>query len=292
MSANVQLVVAAPPGALVIMTLNFFGGIALVDNLGQATVAPQTQTATATAPETTRPAILSATASVGSSTVTINFSEPVYCTGLSFDGTDFTISDFNSATIDPQVIAPGGNFCGSTPLTADTSFSLATDRTFPAETTFVITLSTEANEIQDVFGNDLLLPASVPFTTAAGDFTSPTLTDARIVNNVGSTNFADVGDSFSITFSETMAPSTGAIEIQDQDGTLLSLNCGLTADCSWNVATTIVTVTLMQAVPATGGTTPGLQIPANITLLVGFSDLQGNVPNVLGSADRLIDYEP
>jgi hypothetical protein len=88
-----------------------------------------------------------------------------------------------------------------------------------------------------------------------------------------------------------MALSVGTIEIQDQDGSLLSLNCLSSAICIWNVATTTVTVTLMQAVASTVGTTPGLQIPANVTSLVGFSDLQGNAPNILGSLDRLIDYE-
>jgi len=35
----------------------------------------------------------------------------------------------------------------------------------------------------------------------------------------------------------------------------------------------------------------GMQIPFNVTTLNGFADLQGNVPNVLGSSDRLVDYE-
>jgi hypothetical protein len=34
-----------------------------------------------------------------------------------------------------------------------------------------------------------------------------------------------------------------------------------------------------------------MQIPFNITTLSGFSDAQGNVPNVLGSSDRLVDFE-
>jgi len=88
-----------------------------------------------------------------------------------------------------------------------------------------------------------------------------------------------------------MAFSSGVIEIQDLDGSLLALSCGSTAICTWNVATTTLSVTLIQLLPANGGTTPGLQIPANVTSLFGFSDLQGNAPNILGSADRLIDYE-
>jgi hypothetical protein len=42
---------------------------------------------------------------------------------------------------------------------------------------------------------------------------------------------------------------------------------------------------------ATNGTTPGLQIPFNITALTLITDVAGNPPNVLGSSDRLVDYE-
>ena len=38
------------------------------------------------------------------------------------------------------------------------------------------------------------------------------------------------------------------------------------------------------------GTTPGLQIPFNITALTGFTDVAGNPVNVLGSSDRLVNY--
>jgi len=290
-SANLQLINAAPIGALVIVTLNTSGGNAIRDNLGQATVAPQTRTATASAPETTRPTITSASASVGSTTLTINFSEPVFCTGLSFDSTDIFMTDSNPATTDPFVVGAGANSCGFTPVSADTSFSLLTNSPFPPDTTYTVTFMTEPNEIRDVVGNDLLSPASVTFTTPAADFTPPTLTDARMANNVGSSDFADVGDSFTLTFSETMSGSLGIIEIQDLDGSLPSINCLANAICTWNTATTTLTVTLMQAVAPSGGTTPGLQIPANVTSLVGFSDLAGNAPYLLGSVDRQIDFE-
>jgi hypothetical protein len=41
----------------------------------------------------------------------------------------------------------------------------------------------------------------------------------------------------------------------------------------------------------TGGTTPGLQIPVTITTMSGFTDTSGNVVNLTGSADRIIDNE-
>ena len=92
----------------------------------------------------------------------------------------------------------------------------------------------------------------------------------------------------------------GSITIQDQDGTVLNLDCAsFGVACNWNTAKTTVTVTLLTFAappfPGTpgGGTTPGMQIPFNITTLSGssFTDLQGNAVNVLGSADRLVDFE-
>jgi hypothetical protein len=301
-SANVQLFVEAPPGALVIMTLNASGGNAIGDSLGQGTVAPQTQTATATAPETVRPTILSASASVGSTTVTLVFSEAVLCTGLSFDASDITLSDSIAATSDPLVVGAGSNACGSASFTADTSFSVITNSAFPADRMFTMTFTPEANEIQDVVGNDLLSPATVTFTTPAGDFTSPTIVDARMAQNVGTSDFTDAGDAYTVTFIETMTDNdeVGIVTIQDEDGTVLTLDCAtFNVACNWNTAKTTVTVTLLvQAAPPLpgtpgGGTTPGMQIPFNVTTMSGssFTDLQGNAVNVLGSADRLVDFE-
>jgi hypothetical protein len=34
-----------------------------------------------------------------------------------------------------------------------------------------------------------------------------------------------------------------------------------------------------------------MQIPFNITAFTGVADAAGNPPNVLGSSDRLVDYE-
>ena len=56
-------------------------------------------------------------------------------------------------------------------------------------------------------------------------------------------------------------------------------------------AGTTMTVTLAGTLANTAGTTPGMQIPFNITALTGITDVAGNPPNVLGSSDRLVDYE-
>jgi hypothetical protein len=243
---------------------------------------------------------------VGASSLTITFSEPVRCndvpgTGavLSFDTTDFALSDNNAATSDPTIQAMGSNACGLSTTTADSSFSVTLSGALPADRTYVLTFNHEANELQDVVGNDLVIGTTFTFTTGAGDFTPPTIVDARVVNNLGTTDFTETGDSFSLTFSEAMnGTTTGTINIQDQDGTSLSLACGGSVACSWNTAVTTVTVTVNApgvTAPALGapgaGSTVGMQIPFNVTTLNGFADLQGNVPNVLGSSDRLVDYE-
>ena len=98
----------------------------------------------------------------------------------------------------------------------------------------------------------------------------------------------------------TDTDEVGSMTLQDQDGTVLNLDCTTAAvSCVWNTAKTTVTVTLVSTfaapvAPAPGaGTTPGMQIPFNVTTMSGtaFTDTQGNAVNVLGSADRLVDFE-
>jgi hypothetical protein len=290
-----------PPGSLVETTLNetVLGAgtnTSIVDTSSNPAVAPQARDATASAPETTPPTITSITGAVGATTIVINFSEAVYCTGFSADSTDITLTDNNASTVDPTVSGFGTDACGASQVTADTSFSLNLGSALPADTTYTVTLTPEANEIQDIAGNDLATPTSVTFTTGAADFTPPTMIDARMVNNAGpSTDFVESGDSFSVTFSEKMnGATTGTVSIQDQDGTTATINCAAGATCTWNTTTTttVMTVTLTAALGVTGvGTTPGMQIPFNITALTGVTDTAGNPPNVLGSSDRLVDYE-
>jgi hypothetical protein len=298
-SGVIILGVPAPNGAFVETTINETviadgtgSNVRIVDTSSNPIAAPQSRQATATAPETTPPTITAVTGAVGTTTITITFSEPVYCTGLSYDSTDFTLTDNNSATIDPSIVAAGSNLCGSSQATADTSFTVTTNAALPSATTYTLTLTPEANEIQDIAGNDLATPTSVTFTTGAADFTPPTMIDARLVNNAGpSTDFVETGDSFSITFSEVMNTTVGTISIQDQDGTTATMNCSAGTTCSWNAAATVLTVTLGATLANNAGTTPGMQIPFNITALTNVTDTSGNPPNVLGSSDRLVDYE-
>jgi hypothetical protein len=304
-SANLDVAPATvTPGAFVEVTLNtrdigvqtpeLSDNESMRDSAGNFVTAPQARQATATAPETTAPTITTITGAVGSTSMTLNFSEPVYCTGFN-PVTMITITDNNSATTDPTATGFTTNTCGGTPTTADSSFGVTLSSALPADRTYSVTV-TPAGTIQDVVGNDLATQ-TVVFTTGAGDFTPPTMIDARMVNNLVTTDFSDAGDSFSLTFSETMnGVTTGQIGIQDQDGTTATIVCSAAtganqASCTWNTAVTTVTVTLTGTLGPASGTTPLMQIPFNVTTLTSFQDLQGNPPNVLGSADRLVDFE-
>jgi len=290
LSAFLVLKAAPPPGSFMAVTLTTVGGAILQDQAGLSVSAPQTHTATATAP--TAPTLVSAEGAVGSTIITLGFSTNVYCTAFSFDGTDIVITDNNPATIDPLVTGAGFNdACGVSLASADASFSISVSMALAASRTYTVILTPEPNEIQDTLGNDLLNPSEISFTTAEGDFTPPTLINTELRSNVTTTDFGDVVDSFEVTFSEVMAATTfGGISLQDTDGTPAFLQCGGQVTCTWNASGTALTVTMTsQLAPAFMGLTPGLQIPATITTLNGFFDLQGNNPNLAGSADRIRD---
>jgi len=279
----------------------------IIDQAGNTASAPQSRQATATAAETTAPTLISATGAVGSSTLTLTFSEPVKCSGGWTPNGNITLNDFNSTTTDPTVTGYGSDPCLGTSIGADTVFNVTVTPAFPADTTYQVQLLSGANQVEDAFGNDIVSPATVNFTTGAGDFSPPTLVDARMVNNVLSSDFVEPGDSFSLTFSEKMnGVVTGTINTQDQDGTTASIQCAAAggpganqATCSWNTAVTTLTVTLTGSLTIASpsptapgsGTTPGNQIPFNITAMTGVQDVAGNPPNILGSADRLVDFE-
>ena len=124
------------------------------------------------------------------------------------------------------------------------------------------------------------------------------MVDARMVFNAGpSTDFSEALDSFSVTFSEKMnGATTGTVSIQDQDGTTATIQCSAIAGanqatCSWDGTVTVMNVALTGTLTAGSGTTPGMQIPFNITAFTLVTDTSSNPPNVLGSSDRLVDYE-
>jgi IPT/TIG domain-containing protein len=307
-----------PPGSFVEVTANETtagagtnGSIRDQSSAANTLVAPQARTATAGSLETIAPTLLSVSGAVGATQITLTFSEPVWCdpaaTGAVLPGTnpwlydssDITLDDGASTTTDPTASGSGTNPCPTLRANASSSFTVALGTALPSDRTYTVSVTPEPNDVQDTARNDLAAQ-SVTFTTGAGDFTPPTIIDARLVNNLITTDFTEPGDSFSATFSEEMNQTTtgDTLQIQDQDGTVFSLSCGGNVTCTWNTAGTTITVTITgAAIPAPpvgsagAGSTPGMQIPFNITTLNGFMDLQGNVPNVLGSSDRLVDYE-
>jgi hypothetical protein len=164
-TANLLFPVAAPNGAFVTVTANRSGfQSSLVDSDGNALLAPQTRTATATPPETTRPRIVSATSSVGTNTVTLTFSEPVYCLPFSVFDT-FAIHD-DDPSADPVVTGMGSNSCAPSIGTADTSFSVTTNTPFLSGRTYtLVVVPLVVPQIRDIFGNSLL-PAEIPIAVA------------------------------------------------------------------------------------------------------------------------------
>ncbi len=300
-----------PPGAFVEADLNTAAGLCVnpanttcnphfIDASGNTINAPQGQTASATSAPGGAPTITSASGAVASQLVTINFSQPVIC--IATVGNDWTLNDNNATTTDPTFTAlpDATNKCGATQQTAGTPLVLDTNIPLPAATTYTLTYNGPAGDVKNVYLVNLAVGSSISFTTGAADFTPPTMIDARMSNNLLSTDFRDIGDSFTVTFSEKMnGGQTGTIGIQDQDGTTATIQCfaagpnaANAATCTWDTATTsVLTVTLSGALTNSSGTTPGMQIPFNITAYTGVTDVAGNPPNVLGSSDRLVDYE-
>jgi len=203
------------------------------------------------------------------------------------------LTDNNPATTDPLVVAMDfSDPCGNTQITAHNTFAVDLNAPLAGSTTFTVTLFPAPGEIKDRSLNNLPNPSSTTFNTGAPDFTPPTLTDTRVVNNIASTDFSDVGDAFSVTFSEKMNGNVfGLIPMIDPDGSTATVSCGNNSSCIWNVATTTLTVTLTQPLANSGGTVPGLQLPATISGLIGITDQAGNAPDMPGSADRVIDVE-
>jgi hypothetical protein len=130
------------------------------------------------------------------------------------------------------------------------------------------------------------------------DVIRPTLVDARITHDAPpSTDFVEPGDAFSVTFSEGMnGAATGTISIQDQDGTTATIQCSAVAgpeqaSCTWDVTVTVLSVALTGTLTSADGSTPGMQVPFNITAFTGVTDLSANPPDILGSLDRFVDHE-
>ena len=247
----------------------------------------------------TSPTLVSASGATGSNTITLTFSEPVYCSGA-FPAVTATLT-----SVPVTVNTVTAIVCPNTPGTAGTTFTLTTSAPLAANTAYTVALTTSAvtGQVVDVAGNIMTSPASATFTNV--DTTAPTITDARVTFNLLSTNIADIGDAFTLTFSERMTAATAAtIQLTDQDGTVGTITCGGllvagAATCALDGTGTVMTVTLTAGILASAltvltvpGTIPLLQIPVDVTATTLITDLAGNAPNLPGSADRRIDVEP
>ncbi len=122
----------------------------------------------------TAPTLVSASGAAGSSTITLTFSEPVYCTG-SFPAATATITSVPATTNTVNAIV-----CPNTAATAGTTFTLTTSAPLMANTAYTVSLTTSAatGQVRDVAGNLMTSPASATFTTGAADTIAPLLVSA------------------------------------------------------------------------------------------------------------------
>jgi len=284
-TANVFLTTAAPTGSFVAVTLETQGGNKLRDTAGNLAVAPRSNTTTAGAADTTAPTLTGASGNGGSTTLTLTFNEPVWC-GDAREAGDITVT-----TGTTTIASTATNTCPTTAATAATSYTVTLASALASSTSYSVTVTSDANETQDVAGNDLASPATTSFISGVQDTTAPTITDARIVTNSGLTTNMDSGDVFTMTFSEEMNTTTSGDQINVEDADTGSVDagtitCGTNATCSFNTAGTVLTVTITGAVGAND-----VGYPATITSLLGFGDTGGNQPNLGASSDRIIDSE-
>jgi hypothetical protein len=139
---------------------------------------------------------------------------------------------------------------------------------------------------------------------APADVTAPTITDARVATDAGLQNQFDAGDVIALTFSEDMQDAldtTGSFVLTDADGDTFLVDCGNAANATCVLSDDplvpanvdrVLTVTLVS-VTDTNAAGNGVQnMPATITTVdADVEDQAGNVVNLAGSADVIVDKE-
>jgi len=249
---------------------------------------------------TTKPTISSVT-NLTATTVRVNYSEPIICgAGNASGGLSDFLNQF-TATVSGTTFAPTAAACpGSNTLGANRiTLTFSGNDVSPGGFITYQESSTTANRVKDISGNNATSPQTVSFSAIAAA-TPPTITDAHVTVNGGSTNFGDAGDAFTLTFNEKMNTSTAGVTIQvtDSDPTttkdLANISCGNAPagnTCSWNSAGTILTVTIGTTGPTivSAGLTPGLQLPLTITATTNLKDDDDGVPPNLSASDKTID---
>src|SRR5207248_5739929 len=133
----------------------------------------------------------------------LTYNEPVTCDNTG--NAQFTITaGGNSFTPTSLLCAPAASG-GATRVTLTSS----TDVSAGGFVTYQES-GTATQRIKDLSGNNATSPQTISFAAIAAA-TPPVISDAHVVSNIGSTNFGDSGDSFSLTFNEPMNnPTAGA----------------------------------------------------------------------------------
>jgi len=256
------------------------------DLAGNVMQSAQTVTGTAIG-DTTKPSIASTT-TLSSTSIRLTYNEPVTCdnTGQA----QFTITtggnSFTPTTLSCASLANGG--ATRVTLTSPSDVSAGGFVTYQES-------ATATQRIKDLAGNNAVSPQTISFAAIAAA-TPPVISDAHVVANVGSTDFGDTGDSFSLTFNEAMNTNTtgNQVAVIDNDPSTTKTSntfvCGAANTCSWNAAGTVFTVTVVTPVAGTGGGgSLGLQLPLTITATTGLTDLDDNAPPNLAASDKSIE---
>jgi len=258
-------------------------------------VLPGALTVTGTvAPDTTRPTLASTTTLI-STQVRLTFSEPVLCGTGNSQGSafgflqQFTITAGGTSSTPSSVGCPASSSMGATRLTLRSSVDISSGGSVTYQES-----ATSAERVKDLSGNNATSPQTITFA-ALPVATPPLIADAHVTVNVASSNFGDIGDSFSLAFIEQMSTFTGGMSIQTTDNDpgatkdVAVWACGSNANCVWNATTIVLTVTVTAATPGTGGSTPGLQLPLSITATSGIADFDDFIPPNLAASDTLIN---
>ena len=137
-----------------------------------------------------------------------------------------------------------------------------------------------------------------PAKTISSDTMAPRTTSVTQANGTGFALQLDSGDTITLDFNEAMRvpPAGASFSVEDGDGTTATITCsgtgaiGANASCARSSTDmSVLTVTMTSTPAGTGGTFPGVGIPATITGAANFRDLAGNQWDVAGSTDKTIN---
>jgi hypothetical protein len=176
---------------------------------------------------------------------------------------------------DGDAADPGEGTVASVAASEDGDWSVSVNLTQNAANNFVAT--------QQPVGGAETAPLDIPTITEGANVAAKIT--STVGANGGTAGVLDPADTIVITFDEEVVGvgSGDTITLLDADGSTATLTCASGVTCSLNVAGTILTATVTNIVFASGGTTGGINPPANITAVSGFQGADGLAINVAGS---------